>query len=342
MTETPDPPSDATPRGSGTPPLPAIAVAPPTPPVSPPTTPTEAGSAPRPILRLHTMTHAGLVHPKNEDSAAILTVGPDSLLMVLCDGMGGMGRGDLASQLAVREIGVGFANAEGTVAQRLTAAIVHADRVVRSELCNTEEGWPGSTAVVVHVERATARLAWVGDSRGYLIRDHRVIARTRDHKLVQELVDAGQLTPEEAKRSPLGSVITRSLGGRPPTMPAVEPELLPEWKLKIGDRVVLCTDGLSDLVTDAELPKMLANRSVVSVGDQLIAAALSRGGHDNITVVVAACDDPDETAPSEPDPPIMLPNAPRGTDRRGPLTAWVWVALVALGLAIWAAVRRFG
>lgn len=299
-----------------------------------PAFPHEADAAPLPILRFHSITHPGLVHPRNEDSHAIMTLDDGSVLLLVCDGMGGMGRGDQASQLAIRELGQAFVKATGTVQERIATAIVQADRVIREKLCAGGDGWAGSTAVLVHVDKPIATVGWVGDSRAYHVRNGNILSRTKDHKLVQELVDAGQLTADEARRSALGSVITKSLGGRPPTMPPTQPSVLEPWKLEIGDRVLLCSDGLSDLVSDPELPRLLKDRSLVVVGDQLVGTALSRGGHDNITIVVMACDDPEETLSADPEPPMTRPEL----DPDGPrLGWWIWGVILAIGLVLFGA-----
>lgn len=251
------------------------------------------------VARHHAATHVGLQSRRNEDSYAIAPQPDGSLLLVVCDGMGGMGRGDQASALATKELLAGFAAADGPVPERLDRAIGQADARVRRELCSDGRGWAGTTAVLVHIDGDQAHVAWVGDSRAYLVRRGTVIERTRDHKLLQELVDQGQLTPEEARRSTLSSVITRSLGGRPTSAPPVVASHLGPWRLEVGDKIVGCTDGLCDLVTDGELPGLIADRSLKYAADTLIRTALDRGGHDNVTVVLATFDHPNAAPPPE-------------------------------------------
>lgn len=212
---------------------------------------------------------------------------PDgAYLLVVCDGMGGMGRGDQASRLAVRHLQMAFGAAEGDLRERLVKTVTSTDLAIRTALCVGGRGHAGCTIALAHVLNGVVQVAWVGDSRVYHVRNGAVIARTRDHKLVQELVDLGQLTPEEAKRSSLSSVITRALGGRAPGPQATQPAFLEPWQVEPGDTIVLCSDGLADLVPDEELPSLLEPAIDTSVA-RMIQVACDRGGHDNISVIVA-------------------------------------------------------
>ena len=247
-----------------------------------------------PPLRAHAQSDQGRVHERNEDSVAIVDT-EDGRLLIVCDGMGGMGRGDEASQVSLAALTEAMQNHEGGLPpEQLRAAIRAADVRVREELCDPAgQGQPGSTAVMVYVVDGAAHVAWVGDSRAYLIRDGAVIDRTRDHKLVEDLVDAGQLTREEARYSTLAHVVTRALGGRPVSEPVVRAATLGyPWKLMHGDRILVCSDGLSDLVEDDELPPLLAEGDPDAITSALVDLANLRGGHDNITCIVAVWDGP--------------------------------------------------
>ena len=213
------------------------------------------------------------------------------LILLVCDGMGGMGHGELASAIGVEQIAKKVTEGRGFPAERLRRAIRDADTHLRQELCNDHRGLPGSTAVIVYLLDGMGHVAWAGDSRAYLIRDQKVIERTRDHKLVNDLIDSGQLTEEEAKDSTLAHVVTRALGGRPPSDRPVQPGSLGHpWKFAQGDTIVLCSDGLCDLVTDDELPGIIENMAPEEAVRALVQVALERGGHDNITVVLAIWD----------------------------------------------------
>ena len=307
-------------------------------------------------------SHPGLVHLRNEDSLAIAPQAGGGLLLVVCDGMGGMGRGDQASRIAIGRIAEVFASAEGDVRARMAAAVTEADRTIRTELNSTGRGHAGCTVAMVHVRDDVAEVGWVGDSRAYAVRDGAVIARTKDHKLVQELVDMGQLTPEEAKRSPLSSVITRAIGGRAPGGAGITPSFLEPWSLRPGDRLLLCSDGLADLVSDDEIGEFLAEDPGDTLADgvppgpaqlvqALIKVACDRGGHDNISVILAAVQPgevpPDVAAhlagavvapPSPPTPaPVVRRPPPLPAPRvvLDPLSAW-WLAVpAAIGVLGW-------
>jgi protein phosphatase len=213
------------------------------------------------------------------------------LLLIVCDGMGGMGRGDEASRLAVDVLSAEMTKSDGLPPDRMRQALRMADQRVREELCVEGGELPGSTAVMVYVIDGVAHVAWVGDSRAYLIRGGRVLYRTRDHKLVEELVDAGQLTPEEARESALAHVVTRALGGRSVTDAVVHPATLGyPWKLQHGDRILLCSDGVCDLLDDDEISELLEGATPAEGASRLLEASLMRGGHDNITCIVGVWD----------------------------------------------------
>lgn len=238
-------------------------------------------------IAVHAQTDIGKEHHTNEDSFAVQKVGADDLLLVVCDGMGGMGRGDEASSLGIDVITEHvLRDDDPNPFARMTEAIQRADLAIRHALCVGLQGRPGCTAVSIYLREGKGYVAWVGDSRVYLVRDGEVIARTRDHKLVEDLVQAGELTPAEAKVSALSSVLTRALGGRKPDGKRLEVSTLDEpWALQPGDWIVLCSDGLCDLVSDEELPELLEYSSPEEACARLVQVALDRGGHDNITTI---------------------------------------------------------
>jgi protein phosphatase len=323
-------------------------------------------------LRAYGATHPGQVHLKNEDSFAVADTRDGGQLLVVCDGMGGMGRGDQASRLAIKEVLPAFDLAFGEPGERMIEVLHHVDRRIRDVLCaaGAVRGWAGSTAVMCYVANGSAHIGWIGDSRCYILRDGAVAARTKDHKLVQELIDNGQLTEEEARRSSLSSVITRALGGRPPEAPPVAGAALPPVKLVPGDRMLLCSDGLVDLAEDEELVPLIRIPRLEDAADALIKLANDRGGHDNITVIVAAWDEttaePEALvriggAAAEPDlppeesqshavrpvgrletDPLPPPDPDDDADlevRGSPLAAMQLLLIVALGVLAWLGVQ---
>jgi protein phosphatase len=243
-------------------------------------------------LAVDSRTHIGLLHHTNEDSWTTFDT-PSGQLLAVCDGMGGMGRGDEASAIAVQVLEEELSSATGFAPERMESAVQTADVAIRKKLA-VPGNTPGSTAVLVHVEGGLAHVTWAGDSRAYLMRGGEVIDRTRDHKLVNELVDAGELSEAEAKVSTLAHVVTKALGGRGPNEPPILPDSLPHpWKLKQGDLILLCSDGLCDLVDDEELGRVVDGVDLGGDLDHLVQMALDRGGHDNITIILARWDGPD-------------------------------------------------
>jgi protein phosphatase len=154
----------------------------------------------------------------------------------------------------------------------------------------------GTTLVALLEDGDMVHVANVGDSRGYLLRQGELSQVTIDHSLVQELVDDGRLSPEDAERHPQRSVITRALG----IDPEVEFDLF-TYKLQVGDRLLLCSDGLSDVVEPAQIRKVLLRvRSAQRAARELVTVANEQGGPDNITVIVVDAVD-EATAPASED-----------------------------------------
>jgi protein phosphatase len=207
-------------------------------------------------------------------------------LCVVCDGMGGHAAGREAAELALATIFATFDQApEGALAPAvLRAAIEEASRRVYA-MPTTEValGRPGSTVVAVLMHAHGTEVAHVGDSRVYLVHEGQIHRVTRDHSIVQELVDRGLLTPEQAARHPDANRITRALG----MSPEVEADVrLQPVQHVTGDAFVLCSDGLSDLVDDAEILQAVEGVPAVQAVGKLVDLANARGGHDNVTVLV--------------------------------------------------------
>jgi protein phosphatase len=211
---------------------------------------------------------------------------PFGHLCVVCDGMGGHAAGREAAELALATIFAAFeqadpAEAPGTV---LRAAIEQASRRVFA--MPTDEvamGRPGSTVVAVLMHARGTEVAHVGDSRGYLIHEGQIYRVTRDHSIVQEMVDRGLLTLQQAAHHPDANRITRALG----MAPEVEAELRPQPVHHVtGDAFVLCSDGLSDLVEDGEILAIVEGTPAAQAVGKLVDLANARGGHDNITAIV--------------------------------------------------------
>lgn len=224
----------------------------------------------------------------NEDSgrATLTRLGH---LALVCDGMGGHAHGQAASRAAVDTIIERLSHPpfDRTPGPALVQAIQHANQVVYQQGGGPgTEGRPGTTCVAVLVHAGGAEIAHVGDSRVYLMRNGRIYRMTRDHSVVQQLVDAGLLSAEQAIEHPEANRITRALG----MAPTVDVELYPgPFVVAPGDLFVLASDGLTDLVADAEIASVIGNRVVEGLAtacQALVDLANLRGGHDNITVLL--------------------------------------------------------
>ncbi len=226
-------------------------------------------------------TDIGLVRGHNEDSFLV-----QPPLFAVCDGMGGHAAGEVASSIAVQTIG---AQAPIHADDILLGAAVEAANAAVIEGAATGKGKPGMgcTASCVLIENNKMAIAHVGDSRIYLLHHGTLVRLTHDHSYVEELVDAGEITADEARVHPSRSIITRALGS--------DPDMYADHftlDVSIGDRLIVCSDGLSSMVEDSEI-EAIAVSSVTpqSAADNLTSAALSAGGHDNITVIVVDVSD---------------------------------------------------
>ena len=218
----------------------------------------------------------GCVRSHNEDSYLV-----QSPLFAVCDGMGGHAAGEVASAIAVETISK---TAPRAADPALLGAAVEAANAAVIEAAVNGLGKPGMgcTATVAYVENSTVAIAHVGDSRAYLLHDGSLIRVTHDHSYVEELVDAGEITADEARVHPNRSVITRALGSDP-LMYADHFQL----NIEEGDRLILCSDGLSSMIPDGEIENIATQSSTAQIcTDNLVDAALAAGGSDNVTVVV--------------------------------------------------------
>ena len=218
----------------------------------------------------------GCVRTHNEDSYLV-----QSPLFCVSDGMGGHAAGEVASSIAVETIARTAPKAADPAA---LAAAVEAANAAIIEAAANGVGRPGMgcTATCAYIEGNTVAIAHVGDSRCYLVHEGTLIKVTRDHSYVEELVDAGEITADEARVHPNRSVITRALGSDP-GMYADHFQL----NIEKGDRLILCSDGLSSMIPDREIESISEQSPTAQIAvDNLVDAALAAGGGDNVTVVV--------------------------------------------------------
>ena len=218
----------------------------------------------------------GLVRGHNEDSFLLRTP-----LFVVSDGMGGHAAGEVASSIAVETIGE---RAPGTADDVLLGAAVEAANANVIKAAEEGVGKPGMgcTATAVLIEKNHMAVAHVGDSRAYVLHHGTLVRITHDHSYVEELVDAGEITADEARTHPSRSIITRALGS--------DPDMYADhFSLEVndGDRIILCSDGLSSMISDSEVESLaVSSATPQQAADNLVAAALTAGGADNVTVVV--------------------------------------------------------
>lgn len=227
-------------------------------------------------------TDTGRQRRDNEDSAYARAP-----LFVVADGMGGAQAGEVASQLAIEAFAQELPDGTG-VEERLAERVREANRRIHERArADREHAGMGTTLTAAYLDEACLAIAHVGDSRAYLVRDGRLQRLTRDHSLVGELVERGKLTEEEAAEHPQRSIITRALG------PEADVEV-DTWTypVRAGDVLLLCSDGLTSMVSEEEVGDILAHAGALErAADELIAAANAAGGRDNITVVLFRVED---------------------------------------------------
>jgi len=250
-------------------------------------------------LRAAAMTDVGRVREHNEDAVLAVEYTRESLvdpaqshLYVVADGMGGAEAGEIAAAIAVQTIRsyieTRLEGARGEVsngAELLTSALEEANsRIIEYVASHPESRGMGSTGVCALLAPPDAAVAWVGDSRGYLMEGATLRQVTKDHSLVQRLIEIGQITAEEAHTHEHKNVITRSLGARQSGPAGAEAVSL---KLKRGDKLMLCSDGLTAHVDYRQIHDILGrNPDPFDAARELIVAANAGGGTDNISVIV--------------------------------------------------------
>ncbi len=230
-------------------------------------------------MRIEAISETGLVRKENEDSYLI----NDRLgLFAVADGMGGHEAGEVASRLAVKTLEESM-SANGKNDGALALAIQAANReIYRQSQEKQDLAGMGTTITAVHCGEGKVFIGHVGDSRAYLIRNSQATLLTRDHSLVSELVRSGHISEEEAETHPHRHIVTRALG----TEPGVEVDILSPV-IEQGDRLFLCTDGLSNLVKPEEVVLAIkSNDSPAAALEKLKQLALERGGFDNITALL--------------------------------------------------------
>ena len=241
-------------------------------------------------MKIVAKTDIGKKRSSNQDSYASGELPGGVGWAIVCDGMGGAYGGDIASATAVRiiseEMIAAYDSCMGTasIRQMLCEAIQNAnDKLYEMAGANPIFNGMGTTVVVTVMDRENAYIAHAGDSRAYLLRAGTIRQITKDHSVVQEMVESGQLSPEMAVSHPNKNLITRAVGAEPQIKAAFT-----SLPLEAGDAVLMCTDGLTNFVSDAEILRIVSDGGYYDTAERLVALANENGGGDNITVVILA------------------------------------------------------
>ncbi len=244
-------------------------------------------------MRIGTCSDVGKTRPINEDNFYVSEYVRklEALYAMVADGMGGHNAGETASGIAIETVS-GFINeyfndqvSPEHVRDLLIAAIDHANQLIyTNSRDNVKFSGMGTTLTACFLYGMQATIAHVGDSRAYIIRDDVIHKVTSDHSLVAELLKNGQITPEQARNHPQKNVITRAVG----TDPKVEIDIY-EFEIQANDIILLCTDGLSNQLSDREMYHLIREaQSMEEAAAALVDAANEKGGLDNITAVLLA------------------------------------------------------
>ena len=232
-------------------------------------------------------TDKGAVRSINQDNCFITVFDENCCFAVVCDGMGGPNAGEIASEIAVKNIserfiagwrnGISISSVKNLLVTAINAANICIYDSAQSDSALYGMGTTAAVAVILYDNLIVAH---VGDSRVYLLND-KLNQLTKDHSLVQELVDKGKLSAEDAVNFPHRNVITRALG--------INEHLdidIAEFNIYKGDTVLLCSDGLTNFVPDDDIVSTINNEEIESVAEKLVKIANKNGGGDNITAIV--------------------------------------------------------
>lgn len=234
----------------------------------------------------------------NEDYVNWFTNSGNQPLMLLCDGMGGHRAGDVASEMAVSHMGQAWKETAFSTPESVSVWLLHAVQKVnklifQKSLDFVDLDGMGTTLIAATYVKGQLVIAHVGDSRAYLYRDFLFKQLTEDHSLVHELVKSGELTDEEARNHPQRNFITRAVGVKE----QIQVDLT-SMPIQSGDVLLLCTDGLSSVLSDEDLKKVLKNwMTIDEKASDYIRLANEAGGPDNISVLIASFENGEEESP---------------------------------------------
>ena len=241
-------------------------------------------------IAAHVLSDVGCVRDLNEDRGRVVQPSDDEertrrgVLAIVADGMGGHSAGEVASEIAIAAVHRAYYEGDGDPAEALATALLAANReIFTTASAEKRLAGMGTTCVALAICNGHAHAASVGDSRIYLLRGGGIYQMTADDSAVGAMVNQGLLTREEARHHSDRNVILRALGTHEEVQVSRWEQPLP---LKAGDAFLLCSDGLTDLVEDAEIVEQVGDRHGADACKALVALARARGGHDNITVAL--------------------------------------------------------
>jgi len=237
------------------------------------------------------MSDVGNIRQNNEDTGLFVRLADEGIrrtkgyLLLVADGMGGHLAGEVASQMAAEIVNREYVAHRDTIEKSLMRAFQVANRQIFDEAQQHDAfRGMGTTCTVIVVHEQQLYFAHVGDSRAYLFKAGQLVQLTEDHTYIQELLRNGEITPEAAANHPNRNVLTQAMGTKATIRIDVGRCLLP---FDTGDRLLLCSDGLYEYCTEADLIQVLSLANLPDAAEKLIDMAKTRGGHDNITVVLA-------------------------------------------------------
>jgi serine/threonine protein phosphatase PrpC len=228
-------------------------------------------------------TNVGLVRSANEDS---MVLREDAGVWVVADGMGGHENGQWASNAIIDAVGQTSFSGNFDADVTALADAVHAANARIHDTAVSRGGRMGSTVVALHMSGDRFACLWAGDSRIYLLRGGELYRLTRDHTQVQELVDRQLMTPEEADHHPMSHVLSRAVG----VQAELQLDVISDTALP-RDVFLLCSDGLTGVVSDPEIAERLSTLSIEAACRRLTELVLARGAPDNVTMVAVACEE---------------------------------------------------
>ena len=316
-------------------------------------------------LIIAAMTNMGRIRTNNEDNFMVVAdlanpavewaegqkidLGENGSLLVVADGMGGMNAGEVASEIAVKTVEEWFTpqhlndaikKSTASIQAFLSSVVVEADKKIKAEAqSNSEARGMGTTIVLAWLLNDLCYVCWCGDSRAYLFNPASGLKRiSKDHSLVQSLVDSGKITDDDAFDSPQSNIITRCLSD---SQNNAQPECAAPFELCNNDLILLCTDGLCGMIRDRDIAQVIranADQDLAKTVEQLITAALRAGGKDNVTVVASLIhNDKDAEKTRAPKPATVTSTVKPGPSQNNankPLPGWVWAVISGLAVAL--------